>query len=55
MPNDFADLVEVKSRLLAFERHYEQNAAPFEWKFTRNDLTKLMERLAGKPDYRTAA
>jgi hypothetical protein len=54
-PNDFANLAQVESRLLAFERHYEQTAAPFEWKFTRNDLTKLLERLADKPDYQVAA
>jgi hypothetical protein len=27
----------------------------FEWRFTRSDLTKVLERLADKPDYRTAA
>ena len=54
-PNDFADLAEVEARLLAFERRYEQTATPFEWNFTRRDLAKLMERLAEKEDYRTAA
>ena len=54
-PNDFTDIDEVQSRLLAFERRYEQTAAPFEWKFTRSDLAKLIERLADKPDYRRAA
>jgi hypothetical protein len=54
-PNDFADLAEVESRLAAFERRYEETAEPFEWKFTRSDLTKLLERLADKADYRTAA
>ena len=54
-PNDFADLAEVESRLLAFERRYEQTADPFEWKFTRDDLAKLMRRLADKPDYKAAA
>jgi hypothetical protein len=53
-PNDFADLAEVEWRLAAFERRYEQTARPFEWKFTRSDLTKLLERLADKADYRTA-
>ena len=42
-------------RLLAFERGHEQTAAPSEWKFTRSDLAKLMQRLADKPDYRSAA
>ncbi len=54
-PNDFADLAEVEARLLAFERRYEQTAEPFEWKFTRSDLTKLLERLADKPDHQAAA
>jgi DDE superfamily endonuclease len=54
-PNDFTNLADVESRLLAFELRYEQTAAPFEWKFTRSDLTKLMERLADKPDYENAA
>jgi hypothetical protein len=54
-PNDFADLAEVESRLATFERRYEQTATPFEWKFTRIDLAKLIERLADKPDCQTAA
>jgi hypothetical protein len=54
-PNDFADLGEVEERLLAFERCYEQSAAPFEWKFTRSDLALLMKKLADKPDYQAAA
>ena len=54
-PNDFADLAEVERRLGAFERRYEQSAAPFEWKFTRNDLALLMKKLADKPDYQAAA
>jgi len=45
-PNDFADLAEVEQRLLDFERRYETAAQPFEWKFTRSDLTKLLERIA---------
>jgi hypothetical protein len=54
-PNDFVDLADVQSRLLAFERRYEQAALPFEWKYTRTDLAKLMERMADKPEYRVAA
>jgi hypothetical protein len=45
-PNDFASLDEVADRLLAFERRYEQIARPFEWKFTRDDLARLMRRLS---------
>ena len=53
-PNDFADLAEVDSRLAAFERRYEGAAAPFEWRFTRDDLALLMKKLADKPDYLAA-
>ncbi len=45
-PNDFASLDEVADRLLAFERRYEQIARPFDWKFTRDDLARLMRRLS---------
>ena len=54
-PSDFADLAEIESRLAAFERHYEQAASPFEWRFTRDDLTLLMKKLADKPDHQLAA
>ena len=43
-PNDFADLDALEQRLLAFGRRYEQIAAPFEWKFTRQDLDRLLAR-----------
>lgn len=41
-PNDFASLADVESRLLAFQRRYERVAHPFEWTFTRHDLTQLL-------------
>jgi hypothetical protein len=44
-PNDYANLAEVKARLLAFQRRYEQTAAPFNWRFTRADLNRLLHRL----------
>jgi hypothetical protein len=43
-PNDFPDLDTLQHRLLAFGRRYEQIAAPFEWKFTRDDLNRLLAR-----------
>jgi len=45
-PADAASLEELAARILAFQSHYEILAQPFEWKFTRADLTKLLERLA---------
>jgi transposase len=44
-PNDFTDLAEVEARLLAFERRYQQTATPFDWRFTRSDLGRLLRRL----------
>jgi hypothetical protein len=44
-PNDFNSLEILSERLHRFERHYEVVAKPFEWKFTRDDLNKLVHRL----------
>lgn len=44
-PNDVADLDKLQQRLLAFQCLYQQAATPFEWKFTRQDLAKLLQRL----------
>jgi transposase len=44
-PNDFRDLMEVERRLLGFQRRYQQTAIPFDWRFTRSDLAKLLRRL----------
>ena len=43
--HDFAHLAALEERLLAFGRRYEQIAAPFQWKFTRDDLDQLLKRL----------
>jgi hypothetical protein len=48
-PNDFTSLDVLADRLERFERHYEIIAKPFEWKFTRDDLTKLIHRLQPLP------
>ena len=53
-PNDFTDLAEVEARLLAFQNHYEQIATPFEWKFTRADLRRVLDRTT-EPDLSQAA
>ena len=45
-PNDFSSLDEVRDRLAGFQVYYQKIAKPFEWKFTRNDLTRLLDRLA---------
>ena len=45
-PNDFPSLSAVAERLLQFGERYEQMAKPFEWKFKRDDLSKLMAKLS---------
>lgn len=45
-PNDFTSLTDLSERLLAFERHYQTIAQPFEWRFTRNDLAALLRYYA---------
>jgi len=49
-PNDFPSLAAVKQRLLAFQTHYEAMAQPFEWKFTRHDLAKLLNKFRDHAD-----
>ena len=44
-PNDFESIFELEDRLLAFQQRYQDLSAPFEWKFSRNDLRQLMRRL----------
>ena len=43
-PNDFRDLEDVAERLLNFQSYWEASARPFEWKFTRDDLAKLLDK-----------
>ena len=45
-PNDFDCLEAVERRLFQFQEHYERIAKPFEWKFTREDLTDMLKKLS---------
>jgi len=45
VPNNFKSLETLKERILGFQSHYEQMAKPFEWKFTRNDLNLLLNKI----------
>jgi hypothetical protein len=45
-PNDFCDLKELEARILAFQSMYEKIAKPFEWKFNRHDLYRLLAKLS---------
>jgi hypothetical protein len=54
-PNDFGDLAEVEHRLLGFQRRYQQTAMPFDWRYTRADLDRLLRRLDARQQHATAA
>lgn len=55
-PNDFDSTDKLEDRILRFQRHYAQVARPFKWKFTRQDLRELMDRLdRHEPALRLAA
>jgi transposase len=45
-PNDLTDLDALTERVLAFQDRYNTTATPFDWKFTRADLDRLLERIA---------
>ena len=45
-PDDFPDLATLARRLLAFETRYNATAKPFDWRFTRTDLNRLLSKLA---------
>jgi hypothetical protein len=47
-PNDFTDLQEVELRLRLYEELTNQEPRPFAWKFTKDDLFNLLQRLAAK-------
>ena len=44
-PNDFVDLADLARTLNTFEHRWNEIAEPFDWNFTRDDLTALIERL----------
>jgi hypothetical protein len=47
-PNHFNSLTALKDRLLAFQDHYQSAAKPFQWRFTRQNLHSLLDKLAAR-------
>lgn len=43
-PADFDSRKSITDRILSFQDHYQEIANPFEWRFTRHDLLRLMAR-----------
>jgi hypothetical protein len=48
-PNDFHDLDAVEARILEFQELYQQHATPFQWKFTRDDLKRILAKCTKEP------
>ena len=56
-PPEAESLDDLAATILGFQASYQELARPFEWRFTRDDLAKLIQRLADKdhPQLREAA
>ncbi len=52
-PNDFQNLDALSKRLLDFQPYWESIAQPFDWKFTRQNLNELLQKIHYFPN-RTA-
>jgi transposase len=46
IPDDFPDLHTLAGQIMAFEARYNTTAKPFDWRFTRTDLNRLLTKLA---------
>ena len=49
-PADFSSQSAVAERILGFQQHYQAVARPFEWRFTRQDLARLLSRCSPSAD-----
>ena len=47
-PNDFASLNGLAATLLSFTSRYNQTARPFNWKYTKADLARTLERISSR-------
>ena len=54
-PNNFTGLDQIRDRLAAFEARYNAIARPFDWKFTRADLSDLLHRIDAHDKTKTHA
>lgn len=45
-PNDFSSLEALTDTIINFQKRYEEIAKPFEWKFTRVDLSAMLAKLS---------
>ncbi|HEY7008564.1 MAG TPA: IS630 family transposase [Jatrophihabitantaceae bacterium] len=45
-PDNFADLDTLAAKIIEFENRYNRAAHPFDWRFGRSDLNRLLTRIA---------
>jgi transposase len=45
-PDNVAGLAQLAQQITAFETRYNQAAQPFDWRFNRDDLNQLLDRIA---------
>ena len=43
-PNYFESLNDLECKILCFQKEYEKMVKPFKWKFTREDLKKVLAK-----------
>jgi hypothetical protein len=48
-PNDFTSTERLEATILAFQERYSAVATPFAWRFTRDDLHRLLSKVATAP------
>ena len=44
-PNYFSSIEELRDTIINFQDRYEKIGKPFEWKYTKSDLSELMKKL----------
>jgi len=49
-PTNFANLADLRRKVMAFQRRYQRAAKPFRWTFTRRDLHALLTKLKKQRD-----
>jgi transposase len=54
-PSDVTDLSDLERRLLGFQHRYERTATPFDWRYTRADLDRLLHHLDNQHPHPPAA
>ena len=54
-PDDFPSRHALAERILAFQQYYQEVARPFAWRYTRQDLARLLQRWAEPHHLKAAA